>query len=183
MAETKTNATKPKSVKTKKKIPHVNDEEKIMCGSIPENEQENAKEPVTSQVINEEKDDFDWEEDTPPKIIPKQPVKEKSPSVVTGIDYGFGKSFTGTVEETVEPKQTKNQHIQNAKVGQFVAFKNVDGKVFSAKIIEKLEGKFKVETRNGSVYFVDHVNVMWIKTSEKWPPGIYNAMRESSKRR
>lgn len=157
MAEVKTKKT-PKP----KKAPDIAElkEEEISVG-IP---------VVESKPVEQDEDDFaNWdEEDIPAKIIPK---KEIAKNVSVKI-----------IEKPDEQKQTKNQHIENAKVGQFVAFKNVDGRMFSAKLIEKLEGKFKVETRNGSIYFVEHSNVMWIKTGEKWPPGIYNAMRESSKR-
>lgn len=87
-----------------------------------------------------------------------------------------------TVDEFEEAKvidesEQVNKHleyIENAEVGTIVAFK-VGDKVKSAKIINRSSArrKLKLETAYGRIYVVDYDDIIWVKTSSRWPRGVY----------
>ena len=66
------------------------------------------------------------------------------------------------------------EYIENAEVGTIVAFR-VGDKVKSAKIINRSSArrKLKLETAYGRIYVVDYDDVIWVKTSSRWPRGVY----------
>lgn len=74
--------------------------------------------------------------------------------------------------------KTRDEYLENLEVGLLIAFKN-DGKMISAKVIEIHDDQVKVETKNGSMYFVKKENIAWIKTGKRWPKGIFNALRNN----
>ena len=86
--------------------------------------------------------------------------------------------------------KTKDDYIFNAKEGFIVAFnlnfKSRSGvklkKVISGKIIEnsKENETYVVETRNGLKYAVPYNSVVWVKTGERWPRGVYEEMKKGS---
>lgn len=82
-------------------------------------------------------------------------------------------------EETdvINEAEQANKHleyIENAEVGTIVAFR-VGDKVKSAKIINRSSArrKLKLETAYGRVYVVDYDDIIWVKTSSRWPRGVY----------
>lgn len=82
-------------------------------------------------------------------------------------------------EETdvVNEAEQANKHleyIENAEVGTIVAFR-VGDKVKSAKIINRSSArrKLKLETAYGRIYVVDYDDIIWVKTSSRWPRGVY----------
>lgn len=82
-------------------------------------------------------------------------------------------------EETdvINEAEQANKHleyIENAEVGTIVAFK-VGDKVKSAKIINRSSArrKLKLETAYGRIYVVDYDDIIWVKTSSRWPRGVY----------
>lgn len=87
-----------------------------------------------------------------------------------------------TVDEFEEAKvidetEQANKHleyIENAEVGTIVAFR-VGDKVKSAKIINRSSArrKLKLETAYGRIYVVDYDDIIWVKTSSRWPRGVY----------
>lgn len=87
-----------------------------------------------------------------------------------------------TVDEFEEAKvidesEQVNKHleyIENAEVGTIVAFR-VGDKVKSAKIINRSSArrKLKLETAYGRIYVVDYDDIIWVKTSSRWPRGVY----------
>lgn len=72
--------------------------------------------------------------------------------------------------------KTKEDYIRNLEVGTLIAFK-VGDRMMSAKVIEVRESDVKVETKNGSMYFVGKGSIAWVKTGARWPSGIFNALR------
>lgn len=74
--------------------------------------------------------------------------------------------------------KTKGDYINNIEVGILIAFK-VQDRMVSAKVIQVNENDVKVETKNGSIYFVGKESIAWVKTGSRWPSGIYNALRNS----
>lgn len=80
---------------------------------------------------------------------------------------------TDVINET-EQANKHLEYIENAEVGTIVAFK-VGDKVKSAKIINRSSArrKLKLETAYGRIYVVDYDDIIWVKTSSRWPRGVY----------
>lgn len=89
------------------------------------------------------------------------------------------------VEDVVEAVEKDNNdcddidskrlsYIENAPVGTIVAFK-IGTKVKSAMIVNRSSGrkKLKLETAYGKVFVVDYSDILWVRTSKRWPKGIY----------
>lgn len=79
--------------------------------------------------------------------------------------------------EVIDEAEQANKHleyIENAEVGTIVAFR-VGDKVKSAKIINRSSArrKLKLETAYGRIYVVDYDDIIWVKTSSRWPRGVY----------
>lgn len=77
-------------------------------------------------------------------------------------------------EEKIQSK-SKKDYIENIEVGVLIAFK-IQDRMVSAKVIQVNENDVKVETKNGSIYFVGKESIAWVKTGNRWPAGIYNAL-------
>jgi len=73
----------------------------------------------------------------------------------------------------------KMKYIEEAKVGLLVAFKLPNGKVKTAKIVNKStkNKKLKLETEYGAEFIVPYVDVLWIKTGKRWPKGVYKILK------
>jgi DNA uptake protein ComE-like DNA-binding protein len=90
-------------------------------------------------------------------------------------------------KEVVEPSENtktnnhdlKKHYINNASVGTLIAFKLSGGKVKSAKIVNKStkNSKFKVVTEYGAEFVVSYSDVIWIKTGNRWPKGVYRLLK------
>ena len=82
----------------------------------------------------------------------------------------------GCVRVGAKPKKF---YIDNARVGIIVAFKMdmSKEKAFSGKIKEIHEESFVIETKNGIRYRISKQNVIWVKTSDRWPNGILAALK------
>lgn len=93
---------------------------------------------------------------------PIQEMPDKVFSKVTTIDY-----------------EGKMRRIENIGVGTIVAFRTEDGKVKSAKVVNKStkNKKLKVETSYGKIYIVPFDKVIWVKTGVRWPRGVYNLLK------
>jgi len=80
---------------------------------------------------------------------------------------------TDIINET-EQANKHLEYIENAEVGTIVAFR-VGDKVKSAKIINRSSArrKLKLETAYGRIYVVDYDDIIWVKTSSRWPRGVY----------
>lgn len=95
--------------------------------------------------------------------------------------------------------RTRNDYIKNIELGMEIAFMfNDNSKMQSGKVVEinedvantydeenemfeeKLIKVISVRTRNGSIYKVQEHNISWVKLGDKWPVGIYNALKSKS---
>lgn len=78
------------------------------------------------------------------------------------------------LEENTNTEDKHLSYIENAPVGTIVAFK-IGSKVKSAKIVNRSSGrrKLKLETAYGKVFVVDYDDILWVRTSKRWPKGIY----------
>jgi len=91
----------------------------------------------------------------------------------SGLDNVNELEETDIINET-EQANKHLEYIENAEVGTIVAFK-VGDKVKSAKIINRSSArrKLKLETAYGRIYVVDYDDIIWVKTSSRWPRGVY----------
>ncbi len=73
----------------------------------------------------------------------------------------------------------KMPYIENAEIGALVAFRLSNGKVKSAKIAKKSSAKrkLKLETEYGATYIVSYDDVVWIRTGNRWPRGVYKLLK------
>ena len=89
------------------------------------------------------------------------------------------------VEDKDEKKSTnvdmgqKMPYIENAEIGALVAFKLSNGKVKSAKIVKKSSAKrrLKLETEYGATYIASYDDVIWVRTGNRWPRGVYKLLK------
>lgn len=82
-----------------------------------------------------------------------------------------------------EIKRTKSreEYIKNICPGNIVAF-NSGEYMFSGRVIDfSPTNRVVIKTRNGSVFFVERNDIVWVKTGSKWPLGIYNALKLKQK--
>ena len=76
-----------------------------------------------------------------------------------------------------QPK-TREYYLSMVKPGNIVAF-NYQGNMFSGKI-HKVEGNTcDIKTSNGSLYYVEKKDIVWVKNGTHWPVGVYNALKAS----
>lgn len=81
--------------------------------------------------------------------------------------------------------ETKRRYITNAAPGTIVAFRLPNGKVKSAKIVEKFAGanepdgvdRLSVVTSYGRQFLIPYSSVIWVKSTDRWPKGVYNQLK------
>ena len=81
-------------------------------------------------------------------------------------------------EETL--KRPKSDYVDNARVGIIIAFKVNEQRMLSGMIREIHSHEFIVETKNGVRFNVKFKNVAWVKTGDRWPKGVYLALKGES---
>ena len=79
---------------------------------------------------------------------------------------------------TKHTSSIREQFINNISVGNIVAFR-INSGMYSAKVIEVRDTNkpLVVQTKNGSILYVDRQDVAWVKNGTHWPAGIYNALK------
>ena len=83
-------------------------------------------------------------------------------------------------EETVViDVERKVPYIEQAEIGTMVAFTLPNGKVKSAKLINRSvkNRKIKLETSYGKQFVVSYDDVVWVRTNDRWPRGVYNMLK------
>lgn len=114
--------------------------------------------------------------------------EEVSAPVENGIEANkSGKSKKdATVEQDVAKvvgpvinMEQKLKYIEGAPIGTLVAFRLPNGKVKSAKIINRSnkQQKLKLETSYGRQFVIPYNDVVWVRSTEKWPRGVYNQLK------
>ena len=75
--------------------------------------------------------------------------------------------------------EQKMKYIVEAPIGTLVAFRLPNGKVKSAKIINRSakSQKLKLETSYGKQFVIPYADVVWVKSTDKWPRGVYNQLK------
>lgn len=94
------------------------------------------------------------------------------------------------IDDGGRESKSKDEYIINAEEGTIVAFRlNFESKqgikltkVISGKILDNNEEEelYVVETRNGLKYGVPYISVIWVKTGDRWPKGVYEEMKQGS---
>lgn len=81
--------------------------------------------------------------------------------------------------EPVIDMEKKMPYIRAATVGTLVAFRLENGKVKSAKIIKKStkNERFMLETEYGAQFVVDYKDIIWVRTTKRWPLGVYKLLK------
>ena len=79
---------------------------------------------------------------------------------------------------TKHTSSIREQFINNISVGNIVAFRS-NSCMYSAKVIEVRDANkpLVVQTKHGSILYVDRQDVAWVKNGTHWPAGIYNALK------
>ena len=74
------------------------------------------------------------------------------------------------------------QYIESAQVGTLMAFRLPNGKVKSAKVVKKStkSRRFMLETEYGAQYIVDYGDIVWVRTTKRWPRGVYKLLKGMS---
>jgi len=108
---------------------------------------------------------------------------EKNGIEITQSDES--KKDTADIQEDVKATvpeinmEQKMQYIENAPIGTLVAFRLPNGKVKSAKIINRSnkQQKLKLETSYGKQFVISYIDVIWVRSTKKWPRGVYNQLK------
>ena len=78
-------------------------------------------------------------------------------------------------------KKRREYYVANIAIGNIVAFKDEET-MFSGKIVQLPEtssDKFVIKMKNGSIYYVEADDIVWVKNGSHWPNGIFNALKYS----
>lgn len=81
--------------------------------------------------------------------------------------------------DDVSSSSNKMKYVENAEIGTIVAFKLPDGRVKSAKIERRSTSrrKLKLVTQYGAEFVVSYDDVIWVRTTKRWPKGVYNLLK------
>lgn len=81
--------------------------------------------------------------------------------------------------DDVSSGSNKMKYVENAEVGTIVAFKLPDGRVKSAKIERRSTSrrKLKLVTQYGAEFVVPYEDIIWVRTTKRWPKGVYNLLK------
>lgn len=85
------------------------------------------------------------------------------------------------VKNTEDAESKRKAYVENVAIGTIVAFRTPDGKVKSAKVINKFSisnyKRLKLETKYGAIYIIKYEDVIWVKTGKRFPRGVYNLLK------
>jgi len=73
-------------------------------------------------------------------------------------------------------RKGKKDYVENAESGLLVAFR-IGNKITTGKIKQNLQNYYIIETIKGSKLKVNKENILWVKTGQRWPNHIYNALK------
>ena len=98
--------------------------------------------------------------------------------LVQAIASAAGGEAAATSDD-VSSGSNKMKYVENAEVGTIVAFKLPDGRVKSAKIERRSTSrrKLKLATQYGAEFVVPYEDIIWVRTTKRWPKGVYNLLK------
>lgn len=88
-------------------------------------------------------------------------------------------SETAETPDGASSDSSKMEYVENAEIGTIVAFKLPDGRVKSAKIERRSTSrrKLKLVTQYGAEFVVPYEDIIWVRTTKRWPKGVYNLLK------
>lgn len=97
----------------------------------------------------------------------------------TGADSVGTQTEDKDCEESNVVHKSKIEYVENAEVGTIVAFKVPNGKVKSAAIANRSAKRrvLKLVTKYGAEFVVPYEDVIWVRTTKRWPKGVYNLLK------
>lgn len=106
----------------------------------------------------------------PPEAVIEEVKEEKEKEEVAGVSEDIDNDGIDS---------NKLRYINEAPIGTLVAFKLPNGQTKSAKIINRSTGrkKLKLETVYGKQFVVSYSDIVWVKSTNKWPRGVYNQLK------
>lgn len=111
----------------------------------------------------------------PPEAVPEEVVEEvkEEKEEVASVSGNTDNTDNGGIDSN------KLRYINEAPIGTLVAFKLPNGQTKSAKIINRSTGrkKLKLETVYGKQFIVSYSDIVWVKSTNKWPRGVYNQLK------
>lgn len=134
----------------------------------------NGKNRYTKQQMIDAIVEFSEEEQQEEQQVEKQEKKfEDNPKVKES------KEVEEEVKNTEDAESKRKAYVENIAIGTIVAFRTQNGKVKSAKVINKSSKyrKLKLETKYGAKYIVGYEDVIWVKTGKRFPRGVYNLLK------
>ena len=66
--------------------------------------------------------------------------------------------------------KTREEYLSTLSVGNIIAFKSN-------------EDTITIKTKNGSVFYRNRCDIVWIKNGSRWPIGIFNALKATKNRK
>lgn len=98
--------------------------------------------------------------------------------LVQAITSATGGEAAETPDD-VSSDSNKMKYVENAEIGTIVAFKLPDGRVKSAKVERRSTSrrKLKLVTQYGAEFVVPYEDIIWVRTTKRWPKGVYNLLK------
>jgi hypothetical protein len=118
-------------------------------------------------------------------ILKAECAEESAAETKSAVDEGKIDNHEVVEVEVKEEKESTNDideqklaYLERAEVGTIIACR-IDGKAKSAKIVKRSSKKrrFMVETAYGAQYIVPYEDVIWVRTGNKWPRGVYRELK------
>ena len=109
----------------------------------------------------------------------KQQVEEPVKKLEDNPKVKENKCNGEEVKNTEDAESKRKAYVENIAIGTIVAFRTQDGKVKSAKVINKSSKyrRLKLETKYGAIYVIKYEDVIWVKTGKRFPRGVYNLLK------
>ena len=100
-------------------------------------------------------------------------------SIIDAINKQIAETIEADIADARECKP-KLDYINTAIPGVLVAFHDPKAnRMRSAKVVEKYEGTktMKLQTEYGATFIINYDQIAWVRTTGRWPRGIYNALK------
>lgn len=117
------------------------------------------------------------------RVIAKElDIKGRGHTTKEQLVQAIASATGGEAAETsddVSSGSNKVKYVENAEIGTIVAFKLPDGRVKSAKIERRSTSrrKLKLVTQYGAEFVVPYEDIIWVRTTKRWPKGVYNLLK------
>ena len=71
----------------------------------------------------------------------------------------------------------KESYINHIEKDSLLAFSLPNKKVLSGKVLNVKDDTLYMETKNGKKYQIQKKDILWVKTGERWPRGVYKLLK------